>query len=380
MPRFVARSGAAVVLSIAATAAWISPAAVAASVQPVAARPAVAAIKGSLSGVAATSASNAWAVGVAGTNKSLAMHWNGHAWTRVPAPGTGLGNVAASSPRNAWAVGDAGSRPLIVHWNGHSWKRTAAPFPRGSTLHGIATTSAGNAWAVGSYFVGENYRTLTLHWNGHGWKRVTSPSPRPGAHWGDLLASVAIVSARNVWATGSKTSQFAGEQGSIILHWNGRKWSQASAKAVTAGASGLTGAVATSAANVWTAGCRCAGGPGGGVIGHWNGHSWAKQRTPVGRRFGAVLSSVGASSRRAAFAVGTYCKSACNTSNAFYAGLILRWTGSAWKIVANPAGRNTFLTSVAVASASSAWAVGDVSPSNTAVILHWNGRSWRKVA
>jgi hypothetical protein len=342
----------------------------------VTASPSVAAITGSLSGVAATSASNAWAVGTAGS-ASLTLHWNGHSWTRVSAPGQGLSDVAASSAGNAWAVGEAASKPLILHWNGHSWKRTSAPLPKRANLYSIATSSGSNAWAVGSYFVGTGSdRTLTLHWNGHSWKRVASANPRPRAHSGDLLASVAIVSARDVWAVGSKTSDFAGEQGGLIEHWNGRSWAQASAKSVTAEASGFTGVVATSSANVWTAGCSCAGGVGGGIIGHWNGHRWARQGTPVGRKLGAALFSVGASSRRSAFAVGSYCKSGCTGQHAFYTGLILRWAGSAWKISASPGGRNATLVGVAAVSPGSAWAVGDTS-SDKVLLLHWNGRSWQ---
>ena len=104
MPRFVTRTSAALVLSLAATAAWISPAALAASARPATASPAATAITGSLSGVAATSASNAWAVGTAGS-ASLTLHWNGHSWTRVSAPGQGLSGVAASSASNVMGGG-----------------------------------------------------------------------------------------------------------------------------------------------------------------------------------------------------------------------------------------------------------------------------------
>src|SRR5215470_53936 len=46
-------------------------------------------VSGSLGGVAATSASNAWAVGTTGSNsaaKPMIVRWNGTAWARVPAP------------------------------------------------------------------------------------------------------------------------------------------------------------------------------------------------------------------------------------------------------------------------------------------------------
>ena len=91
-------------------------------------------VSGSLGGVAATSASNAWAVGTTGSNtaaKTMIVRWNGTAWTRVPSPtpggGTILRGVAATSATNAWAVGYSGSgigptNTVILRWNGKTWK------------------------------------------------------------------------------------------------------------------------------------------------------------------------------------------------------------------------------------------------------------------
>jgi hypothetical protein len=90
----------------------------------------------SLAGVAATSADNAWAVGEFFTwrfrsanpfgntpSRTVILHWNGMSWQRQPSPNLGradnvLSGVAASSPTNAWAVGYRNGRtsqPLILH-------------------------------------------------------------------------------------------------------------------------------------------------------------------------------------------------------------------------------------------------------------------------
>jgi hypothetical protein len=90
-----------------------------------------------LNGVSATSASNAWAVGteeipgVSATSGSYTMilHWNGKTWARVSSPNPfcatcdSLTGVAASSAKNAWAVGtlNAGGEVVILHWNGTRW-------------------------------------------------------------------------------------------------------------------------------------------------------------------------------------------------------------------------------------------------------------------
>lgn len=85
-------------------------------------------LAGSLSSVAATSASNVWAVGYTRNGRTLIERWNGTAWNRVSSPSPGasarLSAVAATSARNAWAVGSTSkinhgsSETLILHWNG----------------------------------------------------------------------------------------------------------------------------------------------------------------------------------------------------------------------------------------------------------------------
>ena len=65
----------------------------------------------SLTSVAATSASDAWAVGFyyTGTAASMIVHWDGASWTQVTSPSSGslstiLSGVRATSPGDAWAV------------------------------------------------------------------------------------------------------------------------------------------------------------------------------------------------------------------------------------------------------------------------------------
>ncbi len=85
------------------------------------------------------------------------LHWNGHAWKRVTSPtptgappGGGLSGVAVTSASNAWAVGETLSRTLVEHWNGHGWKLLKNPAGGETSLDGVAAISPRNAWAVGS--------------------------------------------------------------------------------------------------------------------------------------------------------------------------------------------------------------------------------------
>ena len=99
-------------------------------------------------GVTALSATSAWAVGdtVHRPQGMLTVieHWNGKSWARVPSPGLGLlASVTATSARDAWAVGltggaatAGGGSGVIEHWNGSSWTcisatGTAGPCPPG---------------------------------------------------------------------------------------------------------------------------------------------------------------------------------------------------------------------------------------------------------
>ena len=61
------------------------------------------------------------------TAKTVILRWNGMAWTQVPSPSPGatfnyLSSVAATSTTNAWAVGGSDNGTLILHWNGTTWR------------------------------------------------------------------------------------------------------------------------------------------------------------------------------------------------------------------------------------------------------------------
>jgi hypothetical protein len=186
----------------------------------------------SLSSVTATSARNAWAVGCtafcflsSASPHTVILRWNGTAWKQVPSPGPArvgaLNGVAATSASNAWAVGCAGhcfgpmatTKTMVVHWDGSAWKSVASPSPAGnSLLTAVAATSASNAWAVG--YTRNSNKTLIERWNGTAWKQV--PSPTPGQF--SQLLGVAATSASNAWAVGSDLNE------AILQHWDGTAW------------------------------------------------------------------------------------------------------------------------------------------------------------
>jgi len=263
-----------------------------------------------LFGVAAVSASNVWAVGnyISGTGigtQIVVLHWNGTAWKRVASPNPGVFNqlsgVAAVSASNIWAVGShsngTGSQTLVLHWNGTAWKQVPSPSPGSdSFLDGVAAVSASNAWAVG----GDPNGTLVLHWNGSTWKRVASPSA--GSFNG--LRSVAAVSASNAWAVGSDFNGTAWQ--TFVLHWNGTAWQRvASPNPGGLNGSFLLGVAAVSASDAWAVGTYSNGSAFLTLVVHWNGTGWKHVASPnLGGADDNELNGVAATSSTNIWAVG----------------------------------------------------------------------------
>jgi hypothetical protein len=231
-----------------------------------------------LSGVAATSPGNAWAVGWSvsqsytggtGRSKTLIEHWDGTSWVRVPAPSPGfyayLSGVAATSPDNAWAVGGSDGGTLIEHWNGTTWTRVPSPSPgpSGDVLYGVAATSPTSAWAVG----GSDGGTLIEHWNGTAWTQV----PQPVSGFDSSLNSVAAISASDVWAVGEQNLNQT-----VTEHWNGSSWTLVPSPSVTAGNAQdvLGGVSAIGSSDVWAVGFSSVLGTGQTLAEHWNGTAW----------------------------------------------------------------------------------------------------------
>lgn len=335
------------------------------------AQPATSSLQGAaLFGVAATSARNAWAVGYfqnpAGRLRTLILHWNGTKWLRVPSPnpvagGDTLSGVAATSKTNAWAVGGKNGHPLILRWNGKAWRQAPSP-AIGGQLAAVTAISASNAWAVG---LGgpRTSETIIEHWNGKAWKVV-----RGAVRTGNLTA-VSATSASNVWAVGFSGSTQASH--ALAEHWNGRIWKRVRTPD-PAGAGNLLGVAATSARNAWAV-SGAAGheiGTNKTVIDRWNGRTWRRVPSPNPKPGGAILIGVAATSAKNAWAVGTDTDFVTGFHN-----VIEHWNGKSWRLSHSPV-VGGILNAVTSVSAGSAWAVG--SDGTSALIERWNGTRWTK--
>jgi hypothetical protein len=216
-----------------------------------------------LYGVAAVSSNDVWAVGyhniaLYGSEKTMAMHWDGARWTIVPTRNIGqeanqLMDVAAVASNDVWAVGFGASpnntigRPLIQHWNGTRWALARSPDVGGGfgILNGIVALAADDIWAVGS----SDDQTLIEHWDGTAWTVVPSPTGnRPESE----LYAVSASGPDDVWATGD--SYDARGSDSLVEHWDGSSWSVVPSLDGSKPSTTLYGTLALGPSNVWAVG------------------------------------------------------------------------------------------------------------------------------
>jgi hypothetical protein len=118
-----------------------------------------------LIGVTALSPTNAWAVGDQRTSlkhvRAQVEHWDGTSWgifpNSDPDPNgrfSALSGIAAVSASDIWAVGEVNGQTLTEHFDGTSWKIINSPNPGagGNELFGVTALSTGTVVAVGESF------------------------------------------------------------------------------------------------------------------------------------------------------------------------------------------------------------------------------------
>jgi hypothetical protein len=307
--------------------------------------------------------------------------------------------VAAVTPRDIWAVGCSGGcegpDSMILHWNGTTWSKVASPDPGAAfdELTAVSVVSADDVWAAGYDCStahcdgsGNVQNTLILRWNGTKWSTVPSPDPSTTAN---LLLGVTAVSADDVWAAGSEIPNAATlKSTTLILHWNGTKWSRVSSPNVSGASNTLYGVDANSATSAWAVGNECdffacpePGYTTGTMILHWNGTTWSKVSSPSPGVSNNVLFGVSAVTPDDAWAVGD----TSGTSAGGGGTLVVHWNGTKWSRVASPNPGSQFndLQAVSAASASDVQAAGNQLgadlPYDT-LTEHWNGKAWSAVA
>ena len=211
-----------------------------------------------------------------------------------------------------------------------------------------------------------------------GWNIVSSPNSNLQ---NNLLGGIAVVAADDIWAVGtaSRTTFAAGNP--LIERWDGAAWAIVPAPQQPGTVVSL-GAVSAFASNdVWAVGSVQRGnGPSKTFTEHWDGQQWSIVPSPSLPRIGAYqadngLGGVVAIASNDVWAVGS--------ASTIISGeaLILHWDGTSWKIVPNPGADPRFydanLAAVTAVSANDVWAVGQKTTTEEHnMIQHWNGTKW----
>jgi hypothetical protein len=88
-------------------------------------------------------------------------------------------------------------------------------------LFGLTANSPTDIWAFGSSFAADgsgHQMTLLLHWNGSKWSIAPSPNPTPkrSGFLADLLTAGVVPSPGNVWIFGAEDE--APHDGTLAIH------------------------------------------------------------------------------------------------------------------------------------------------------------------
>jgi hypothetical protein len=350
-----------------------------------------------LTAIAGRSPSDIWAVGSllpsanATIAHTLAIHYNGTAWSAVPTPRDGMQassfyGAAALPDGTAWAVGihtrasGHTSLALAEHWDGHAWTVVPTPSPgaSGDMLYGVAAVSDSDVWAAGTYAGPDNvFHPLLEHWDGTSWSvvRVPGPSKQDG-----ILTSVTSSPGQGVWAAGQLAESAPDRQ--IVLHLDGKSWKVVHEPGVTtpggAVASAYPEGIAVTAAGPWVAGNDRTGDTGFDTLveAPGTGGKLHELPTPNPTVQDNYLWGIAPVSGGHAWAVGYSLPPA--TGNA--ASLIQYGSAAGgWRTVPSPnpgtANGNTVLYAVLAFSPADVWAVGtyDGSGGMRTLALHYTG-------
>jgi len=160
---------------------------------------------GALSDISALSADDIWAVGATldadtGYYISLVLHWAGTQWADESPSLEGqcylsastLASVVSISPTDVWAAGSCvNEETLALHYNGSAWTRSITPDI--GRIKSISATSSNDVWAGVERSVLPVQGGI-LHWDGTAWSisyRISWP-----------IVDIDAFSPDNVWAVG----------------------------------------------------------------------------------------------------------------------------------------------------------------------------------
>jgi hypothetical protein len=283
--------------------------------------------------------SHGWAVGMqqtaGGVTKSLIERASrdGRSWSVMPMPGNGREGLELfgvdGGDSDAWAVGSGDNQAVALHWKGKVWSSTAVPKVRGGYLSGVAVRSAKDVWAVGSRAKNERSVPWTVHWNGSRWRTVDTPNPGKATNGLPATAFLTDVTALpgspKLLAVGDKNAYGRGAGEGYAQEWKSGHWSTVNIQGAPDGSYYLSAITATSAKSAWAVGSTEDGTQSGTLTLHWNGATWNPKRAP--HASDGELEDVSAAGANSIWAVGSF-----PNSDEWSRPLIVHWNGESWDL------------------------------------------------
>lgn len=321
-----------------------------------------------------------WIVGSIGLPSKpgpMILHYlNGRLFqANVVAPPSGwpaqfrLWQVVMLSATEGWVVGldEDGLCPnsLLLHYTSGQWRLESTM--TATTLNDISMLSPTDGWAIGDQAQGAcvqggRYQPVLLHYTGTTW----TPMPLPS----DALQvkGIAMTSATDGWAIGTKQASGSAENSDLLLHYDGQTWSEVNASGIAQYGVNLGGIAMISATDGWLVGTINQG-PNGlasdSMLFHYDGKQWSKANTPLDT-IQAGVNSFSLASSGDGWMVGR------RTGQVMDAAFFLQLSGGTWREVDTP---NNNVTQVFTFSANDAWAIGVGRP----FLLHYHNGAWENV-
>jgi len=213
------------------------------------------------------------------------------------------------------------------------------------------------------------------------WNIVTSPNtPSPN----NFLNGVSVITANDIWAVGG-SSRGTRMANPLAEHWDGARWGIVPVPQPPGTVASLSAVSNISTNDAWAVGSiRTGNGSLKTFTEHWDGQRWSVVPSPSVAKIGAYpadnsLSDVVSIASNDVWAVGS--------ASTIVSGeaLILHWDGTTWKIVPNPGANPRFydanLLGIVSVSANDIWAVGQKTTlEEHNMIEHWDGTRWSIVS
>ena len=322
--------------------------------------------------VSGVSASDAWLAGLSASGGLLVQHWNGKGWDSIATPaslnGNGVGDaVIAGTSKTVWAFDDQGNatdNAVALSRTAHGW--TSYRFPDYSQVNAAAVFSPTNAWAFGEIFV-PKLSAYVRHFNGKKWTAVSTPV---------VPNDASAVSAGDIWAVGQTVSSLnSRDQVFEAAQWTHGKWRQLHFPRLRLPkGAGLTlpAVVALGPANVWVTSelQKGMGISAGAVLLHYNGRKWTQVDVPYTSTF--ALTNLAADGRGGIWIAATADDGLLQYVYHLRAG---HWSRA---LVPSARGDGTQVQALAPRPGTTqAWAAGDMVPSGggtaQGVVLDYRG-------